>query len=101
MIIEIATFEILATKHEEFEAALAVAVDTVMKRAKGFLAFEVLHGIEEADLYTFLIRWETLEDHTVGFRESDLYVQWRAIIQPYFANAPKVNHWSPIFEVEK
>jgi len=101
MIIEIATIEILATKNEEFEAALAVAVDTVLKKAKGFLEFEVLHGIEEADLYTFLIRWESLEDHTIGFRESDLYVQWRAIIQPYFANAPKVNHWTPVFEVEK
>jgi hypothetical protein len=42
-----------------------------------------------------------LEDHTIGFRESDLYVRWRGIIQPYFANSPKVDHWTPIFEVEK
>lgn len=101
MITEIALVEILVDKHEDFEKALSVAVETVLMKAKGFLDFELLHGIERGDFYTFLIRWETLEDHTVGFRESDLYVQWRAIIQPYFVSSPKVDHWTPIFEVEK
>ena len=101
MITEIAMVEILADKREDFEVAIGVAVDTVLRTAKGFLDFELLHGIEQGNFYTFLIRWETLEDHTVGFRESDLYMQWRAIIQPYFANSPKVEHWTSIFEVEK
>lgn len=101
MILEIASVEILADKHEDFVRAIEVAVDTVITKAKGFLDFELLRGIELPDVYTLLIRWETLEDHTVGFRESDLYVQWRAIIGPYFANKPEVVHWTPIFEVEK
>jgi hypothetical protein len=41
--------------------------------------------------------WDTLEDHTVGFRESDLFVQWRALIGPFFANPPQVEHWN-LFE---
>lgn len=101
MITEIAQVEILADKHGDFEKALDVAVETVLMKARGFLDFELLHGIEQGDLYTFLIRWESLEDHTVSFRESDLYVQWREIIQPYFASNPKVDHWTPIFEVER
>ena len=101
MILEIASVEILSDKHIDFEKVLEMAVETVLTKAKGFLDFELLHGIEEGDFYAFLIRWESLEDHTVGFRESDLYVQWRAIIQPYFVGAPKVNHWTPVFEVEK
>jgi len=34
-----------------------------------------------------------VEDHTVGFRESELFVQWRALIGPFFANPPEVEHW--------
>lgn len=101
MILEIGVIEIFADKHEDFEKAIEVAVNTVITKAKGFLDFELLHGIEQANVYTFLIRWETLEDHTVGFRESDLYAQWRAIVEPYFANKPKVDHWIEVFEVEK
>ena len=101
MITEIAQVEIFADKHEDFEKALSVAVETVLTKSKGFLDFELLHGIEQENFYTFLIRWETLEEHTVGFRESDLYVQWRAIIQPYFASSPQVDHWTPVFEFEK
>ena len=42
----------------------------------------------------FEIQWETLADHTVGFRESELFPKWRAIIGPYFASPPQVEHWS-------
>jgi len=101
MITEIAEVEILADKHGDFEKALDVAVKTVLMKAQGFLDFKLLHGMEQVNLYTFLIRWESLEDHMIGFRESDLYVQWRAIIQPYFASNPQVDHWTPVFEVEK
>ena len=101
MILEIASVEILAGKHAEFEKAIKLAVDKVITKAKGFLDFQLQHGIEQVDVYTLLIHWETLEDHTVGFRESDLYVQWRGIIGPYFANKPEVDHWVEVFKVEK
>ena len=50
-------------------------------------------GIEQPNTYTFHINWESLEDHTVGFRESDLFVQWRSIIGGFFAKPPIVEHW--------
>jgi heme-degrading monooxygenase HmoA len=43
-----------------------------------------------------LIEWETMEDHTVGFRESDSYKEWSAIVRPYFAKAPHVEHFELI-----
>jgi len=97
MITEIAVVEIIVGKELEFEAALATAVKTVLPKAHGYLGFQLTRGIERSNVYTFMINWETLEDHTVGFRSSDLFVQWRGLIGAYFLNPPQVEHWTPIF----
>jgi hypothetical protein len=41
------------------------------------------------------LEWETLEDHTEGFRGGPLFAEWRAIIGPFFAEPPQVEHWAP------
>lgn len=97
MITEIAVVEIIEGKEVEFEAALATAVKTLLPQAKGFLNFQLTRGIERPNVYTFMINWETLEDHTVGFRASELFVQWRAFIGSFFLNPPQVEHWTPVF----
>ena len=93
MILEIAFVEVLPENHAAFESAIRKAVSEVLSTAKGFIDFKLYSGIERADTYTFHIQWETLEDHTIGFRESDQFVQWRAIIGKYFAKPPIVEHW--------
>jgi hypothetical protein len=40
-----------------------------------------------------MIYWDTLEDHTVGFRGGPLFAQWRAIVGPFFAAPPEVEHF--------
>jgi heme-degrading monooxygenase HmoA len=97
MILEIASVDIQSDKHDEFEVAIKRAVDTVLIKAKGFISFELQHGIEKAERITLLIRWETLDDHMVAFRQSDQYTRWREIIEPYFASTPQVDHWRQIF----
>lgn len=93
MILEIAFVEILPENHTAFESAIRRAVSEVLSTAKGFINFQLYIGVERADIYTFHIQWETLEDHTIGFRESDLFVQWRAIIGQYFAKPPLIEHF--------
>ena len=39
-----------------------------------------------------LIEWESVEAHTVGFRESDRFPRWRALVGPYFDGDPRVEH---------
>ena len=97
MITEIAVVEIVAGKEAEFEAALAVALKTILTKANGFLGFQLTRGIERPNVYTFMINWETLEDHTVGFRTSELFIQWRSLIGSFFLTPPQVEHWTPIF----
>ena len=39
-----------------------------------------------------LIEWESVEAHNVGFRESDRFPLWRALIGPFFDGDPRVEH---------
>ena len=94
MVLEIAFVEVLPEQHLAFEAAVARAVQEVLPQAKGFINFQLHKGIEQTNTYTFHINWETLEDHTIGFRESDLFVKWREIIGGFFAKPPIVEHWN-------
>jgi heme-degrading monooxygenase HmoA len=95
VILEHAVITIRPETAEQFEAALARARE-VIATAHGFVSLELHRGIEIPDQYTLLIRWEALEDHTVGFRQSDLFVRWRALIGPYFEGPPVVEHWEPV-----
>lgn len=93
MIMETATIEVLEGQELAFEAALEQA-KKVLTQAKGFNVIHVHRGIERPSTYLLALGWDTLEDHTVGFRESDLFVQWRELIGPFFANPPQVEHWN-------
>jgi heme-degrading monooxygenase HmoA len=95
MILELAKLDIKATELASFENALPNA-KAVISQAKGFVSIEFKKCIETAGKYVLLIHWETLEDHTVGFRESDLFTQWRAIIGPFFNSPPFVEHYENI-----
>ncbi|MBU6348328.1 MAG: antibiotic biosynthesis monooxygenase [Actinomycetales bacterium] len=95
MIIETALTEITPSQEAQFESALAEA-KLVLAQAKGFNKIQVHRGIERPNCYLLFLHWDSVEDHTVGFRESDLFVQWRALIGPYFANPPIVEHWQPL-----
>jgi heme-degrading monooxygenase HmoA len=95
MIIERALMAITPGSEADFEAALAQA-KLVVAQAKGFKGLRAARGIENPSTYLLLLHWETVEDHTVGFRESDLFTQWRAHIGPFFADPPVVEHYAPI-----
>lgn len=96
MIIELAFIEVKPGTGHDFEVAVNRAVDTVLKKSPGYLSFVLRKSTDIDNNYSFQIKWETLEHHTVGFRESDLFPQWRAIIGEYFAKPPYVEHWSDI-----
>ncbi len=93
MILEHALITIQAGRQAEFEAAFPKA-KAVVRQANGFVDVHLHRGIEAENTYLLLITWETLEDHTVGFRQSDLFTQWRAIIGPFFASPPVVDHFN-------
>jgi len=94
MILELADIRIHAGKQAEFDAAIKKGIDTVVSKAKGFRGFKINKGIETPERYVLMIFWETLENHTVDFRQSQAFQDWRAIVGPYFAAPPAVEHFN-------
>jgi heme-degrading monooxygenase HmoA len=93
VILEIADIRIPAGQNAAFEEAIQRGLATVASRAQGFKGAKVNRGIESPERYILQIFWETLEDHTIGFRQGPLFSQWRAIVGPFFAAPPVVEHF--------
>ncbi len=91
MVFEMAHIEILAGKQREFEAAVQQALP-LFARAKGCHGAELHHIVERDTSYVLLVRWNTVEDHMVDFRESADFQEWRKLVGPFFAKAPEVVH---------
>ncbi len=95
MIVEHAEFSIAEADSEKFEAAYAQARE-LLAQTEGFLWARLHRGLERPESYLLLVGWESLEAHNVGFRESERFPQWRALIGPYFAADPKVEHYREV-----
>ena len=94
MILELADIRIHPGQQAAFDAAIVRGVETVISRARGFRGYKINKGIESPERYLLMIFWETLENHTVDFRGSPAFAQWRAIVGPFFAQPPQVEHFT-------
>lgn len=94
MILEIADIRIRPGQQAAFDEAIQRGLTTVIARAEGMRGWKVNKGIESPERYVLQIFWDTLEAHTVAFREGPLFPEWRAIVGPFFAQPPVVEHFS-------
>ncbi|MBN9039881.1 MAG: antibiotic biosynthesis monooxygenase [Rhizobiales bacterium 62-47] len=95
MITEIAQVEIKPGSEADFEAAVGKA-RAAFKSAKGFHGFELHRSIEKPQRYRLLVKWETLENHTVDFRGSANFTEWRGLVGQFFASPPDVEHTNTV-----
>ncbi len=91
MILEIAQIDVKPGAEAEFEAAVAKAAP-LFKRAKGCTGMVLQHSHEKPQRYRLFVQWATLENHTVDFRESADFQEWRKLVGPFFATPPEVEH---------
>ena len=92
MILEQALLDVAPEARSEYEHALHQALPLIAA-TPGFLGLEVRHCLERPGRYLLLVRWETLEDHTAGFRGSDRYQPWRALLHKFYNPFPEVLHF--------
>lgn len=92
MILEHAILDVKPGQSPAFLLALNEALPLI-KATPGFIDLDVRPCIETPDRYLLLVRWETLEAHTQGFRGSDRYEQWRARLHHFYAPFPTVEHY--------
>ena len=94
MILEVADIRIDPARQAEFDDAVVRGLTTVVSGAQGFRGYKVNKSLESPGRVLLMIYWDTLEDHTVGFRGGPLFAQWRAIVGPFFAQPPVVEHFT-------
>ena len=93
MILELVDIRIQPGQQAAFDEAIQRAISTVVSKAKGFQGYNINKGIESPERYLLQIFWDTLENHTIDFRESPAFTEWRAIVGPFFAGPPTVEHF--------
>ena len=93
MILELADIRIQPGQQAAFDAAIERGVKEVISKAKGYQGFSINKGIESPERYILQIFWTTLENHTVDFRGSAAFNDWRAIVGPFFVAPPIVEHF--------
>jgi heme-degrading monooxygenase HmoA len=94
MILELADLRIQPGKQAEFDAAIQRGVNNVIAHCKGFHGYKINKSVETPERYLLMIFWETLENHTIDFRQSPAFQEWRAIVGPFFAAPPVVEHFT-------
>ncbi len=92
MILEQAILDVAPDRRADYEAALNQALPLIAA-TPGFLELEVRPCLETPGRYLLLVRWNRLEDHTAGFRESERYRQWRALLHKFYDPFPEVQHF--------
>ena len=92
VILEVAMLSLKPGTSAEYEAAFTQAAPLIASMP-GYISHELQRCIEAPDRYVLLVRWQTLEDHTVGFRGSDAYHEWRRLLHHFYDPFPTVEHF--------
>ncbi len=92
MILEVAVLNIKPSMEEEFEKAFAEA-QKIISASDGYISHQLKNCIETPSRYLLLVNWETLEHHTVGFRQSEEYNEWSAMLHHLYDPFPVVEHY--------
>ena len=96
MLLEVVNIIIKQGTQTDFVQAVATGVTQCIAPAQGFVTHQLHHSIEYPYHFILHIVWQTLEDHTIGFRQSEAFSRWRSLVGPYFAQPPEVEHFNPV-----
>lgn len=96
-ILEVAILDVLPGEEDAFETAFSQA-QAIIASMDGYLGHELQRCVETRNRYILLVRWQTLEDHTVGFRQSPEYQDWKALLHHFYDPFPVVEHYETVFE---
>lgn len=97
MILELALLNVRPGQSSSFEQAFAQA-QAIISSMPGYVSHKLQRCLEERDKYLLLVEWETLEDHTVGFRQSPQYQDWKQLLHHFYDPFPTVEHYELVFE---
>lgn len=100
MVLEMAILQVIKGEEVHFERDFAIASQFIQS-ILGYVNHSLRKCLEEENKYLLLVEWEKLEDHTVGFRESEAYLEWKRLLHHYYNPFPVVEHYEMVFENKK
>ena len=92
MILEVAMLQIKPGLSNDFEKNFITA-EKIVSAINGFISLSLKKCLEVENKYILLIKWETLESHTIGFRTSEVYNDWKALLHHFYDPFPTVEHY--------
>ncbi|WP_339723540.1 antibiotic biosynthesis monooxygenase [uncultured Paraglaciecola sp.] len=95
MITELAVLDVISDRQQEFEQAFRQAQNLIITQ-KGYISHELQKCIETDGRYLLLVKWQTLDDHTIGFRQSADYQKWKALLHHFYKPFPVVEHYQAL-----
>ena len=95
MILEVAILDVKSGHEKEFEAAFGEAQE-IISSMDGYVSHQLQKCLEIGNRYILLVNWQTLEDHTIGFRESEQYQEWRRLLHHFYDPFPEVEHYTSV-----
>lgn len=98
MILEVAVLNVRPGQAEDFEQAFSQA-QKIIASMPGYVSHQLQRCFETPNRYLLLVNWQTLEDHTIGFRESMPYQEWKRLLHHFYDPFPVVEHYGLIFPV--
>jgi heme-degrading monooxygenase HmoA len=94
-VLEVARLDVRPGQEADFQAAFAQARSSI-EAVPGFVELELRRCLETRNRYLLLVRWETLEDHTVGFRQGPNYPRWKELLHHFYDPFPEVEHYQTV-----
>ena len=91
-VLEVAILNVKAGQEADFESAFDQA-QAIILSMNGYMSHELQKCVECANRYILLVHWQTLEDHTQGFRKSEQYQQWKELLHHFYDPFPTVEHY--------
>ena len=95
MIHEVVTLNIRPGQTAAFERDFITA-SALIRDIKGYITHELGRCLESHHRYVLMVQWESLESHTVGFRQSANYTHWKRLLHHYYDPVPAVEHFEPV-----
>lgn len=100
MILEVAILDVKAGQEPSFERDF-IKASSLISASRGYVSHELRRCVERTSRYILQVRWESLEDHTEGFRKSEQYAEWKGLLHHYYDPFPTVEHYTAVFEQVK
>lgn len=94
-VLEVGLIDVSPGAEDEFAAAYRRARE-LLAVSPGCRSVRMTRGVESPSRFVLLVEWDSVAAHEQGFRATDRFARWRALIGPYFAAPPRVEHFTDV-----